>query len=350
MEDASRLSRKAAELELKQSWAEAAEVHRQAASSYNDVGSFDFDPVATLTLASLVNKHVRWAEHCEQKSEQITSSAQNQPIVAQQDPHGSAMVSAEAPSKHNNPDTLKRAQNSDNEHEFEDFWQYMQRWLADPTAFTRPTLPSSSRDVGASAGLESQGPGPSIMESFYLVGSNPDQSASIYGATAAIPRVVAPKTESAPLHALSEVNEPDDDSISKDTVLAAASPGVPASGTGADLNKDVLLAQLTAENNDLRRQLRRQSERIRALESAARENNMLKSSILSFREEFHRHANVVTLPRILEHSSSPRRVQTPPTDAVDESQVRQLELQLQQLQLENTKQVSLYSYIAIRSV
>ncbi|KAJ2447705.1 hypothetical protein GGF42_005370 [Coemansia sp. RSA 2424] len=338
MEDANRLSRKAAELEGEQRWTEAADMHRLAASSYNNIRSFDYDPVATLTLASLVNKHQRWAEHCEQKSEQLANA---QSTVAQHGPDNHEKLPAEVPSQHNDSDMLKRGQSSDDEHEFEDFWQYMQRWLANPAAFTRPTLPSGSRDAGVGSDPGGHGPGPSIMESFYLVGSNPEQSASVYGAGASMPRTVTPKAAAAgTLQVLNEVDEPDEGAAASiPSVLAATSAGVSADTPSSEPNKDSMLERLMAENEELRRQLRRQSERVRTLESAAQENNMLKSSILSFREEFHRHANVVALPRILEQSSSPRRVQTPPTDvAVTDSHIQQLESQLQLLQLENSKQ------------
>ncbi|KAJ2056837.1 hypothetical protein GGI17_005971 [Coemansia sp. S146] len=320
MDGANRLSRKATELEQELKWAEAAVMHQRAASAYNNINSFDYDPVATLTLSSLVNKHRRWAEYCEQRSETLGSEAQNQS-------HAACDLDSDA--RLSGADQLRRGQSNDDEHEFEDFWQYMQRWLANPAAFTRPTLPSGNRSTGAGSALGGQVAGPSIMESFYLVGPNPEQSASIYGS--ATPKVVA-----APLQVLDEVDESDEEGAgSKLSVLAAPSPG---GVTRSDTGKNSHLGRLEAENKELRKQLRLQSERIRILESAAQENNMLKSSILSFREEFHRHANVATLPRIREQSSSPRRVQTPPTDVAVDSQVRRLESQLELLQLENSKQ------------
>ncbi|KAJ2014968.1 hypothetical protein GGI03_002823 [Coemansia sp. RSA 2337] len=326
MENANRLSRKASELEQELKWTEAAAMHQRAASAYNNIKSFDYDPVATLTLSSLVNKHRRWAEYCEQKSEALGSGAQDQS-------HAASDLDSDA--RPAGADPLKRDQSNDDEHGFEDFWHYMQCWLANPAAFTRPTLPSSNRDAGAGSTLGSQVAGPSIMESFYLVGPNPEQSASIYGSA-------TPKTVAAPLQVLDEVDEADEEGAGNTlSVLAAPSPG---GATRNDADKSTHLDRLEAENKKLRKQLRLQSERIRILESAAQENNMLKSSILSFREEFHRHANVTTLPRIMEQSSSPRRVQTPPTDVAANSQVRQLESQLELLQLENSKQVQVAKY------
>ncbi|KAJ2493223.1 hypothetical protein IWW37_000686 [Coemansia sp. RSA 2050] len=323
MEDANKLSRMASELEQELKWAEAAVTHQHAASAYSNIETFDYDPIATLTLSSLANKHRRWAEFCHQKNSELGKDLQAQ---SNETPNldGDSSTSGE--------NQLRYGQSNDDETEFEDFWQYMQRWLANPTAFTRPTLPSGNREAGARSALGDQEAGPSIMESFYLVGANPEQSASIYG-------VAAPKTAAAPLQVLEEVDESDEGSKgSKAPVVADLSPGGAAS---SDTSMRGTLGHLEAENKELRKQLMLQSERIRKLESAAQENNMLKSSILSFREEFHRHANVVTLPRILEQGSSPRHAQTPPTSAAIDSQVRQLESQVELLQLENTKQRAL---------
>ncbi|KAJ2833318.1 hypothetical protein FBU31_001926, partial [Coemansia sp. 'formosensis'] len=195
MDGANRLSRKATELEQKLEWAEAAVVHRRAAIAYSDIKTFDYDPVATLSLFSLVNKHRRWAEYCDQKSEVLNTAAQSQSYEADD---------LESDSRTSGADQLRRSQNNNDEHEFEDFWQYMQRWLANPTAFTRPTLPSSSRGARIGSSLGDQIAGPNITESFYLVGSNPEQSASIYGAATA-------KAMATPLQALDEVDEPDEE-------------------------------------------------------------------------------------------------------------------------------------------
>ncbi|KAJ2695501.1 hypothetical protein H4218_005210 [Coemansia sp. IMI 209128] len=294
-------------------------MHQRAASAYGNIKTFDYDPVASLTLSSLANKHRRWAEYCHQKNNELGKDVQAQSNETRNPGGDSSMPGESQPVP---------GQSNDDETEFEDFWQYMQRWLANSTAFTRPTLPSGNREAGARSALGDQVAGPGIMESFYLVGANPEQSASIYG-------VPAPKMAAAPLQVLDEVDESDEESqVNKSPVVAGPSAGGAASGD-ADI-----ISSLEAENKELRKQLILQSERIRVLESAAQENNMLKSSILNFREEFHRHANVATLPRILEQSASPRRIQTPPAGAAVDSQVRQLELQMEVLQLENTKQVS----------
>ncbi|KAJ2302279.1 hypothetical protein H4S02_010438 [Coemansia sp. RSA 2611] len=66
---------------------------------------------------------------------------------------------------------------------------------------------------------------------------------------------------------------------------------------------------------------------------------MLKSSIFNFREEFHRHANAVSLPRFHESGPSSRRDHRLAADsAASTAQIRQLEAEVQRLELENAKQ------------
>ncbi|KAJ2400840.1 hypothetical protein GGI23_001781 [Coemansia sp. RSA 2559] len=160
------------------------------------------------------------------------------------------------------------------------------------------------------------------MESFYLVGANPDQSASIYGTVAATPRTASP------LHTLHEVDEetpPPPQEINRD---------------GHESNKESTNESLQSENQRLQRLLFHMNERIRTLESAAQENTILKSSIHSFREEFHRHANIGSMPRINKHSPGLRHgsLLISNANAINDEYVRQLEQQVHLLQQENAKQ------------
>ncbi|KAJ2003050.1 hypothetical protein GGI04_003109 [Coemansia thaxteri] len=344
MEIANKLARLAAELELDHTWSEAAAAHRSAAQAYNHVESFDYDPVASVALSSLVHKHGRRSEYCERQSERQSSDTRSAGHAPSQtydtDDNVNPPFAGQAPRAATNQS--KHTQSDRSDREFEDFWQYMQSWLANPTAFTRPTIPSGSRAPEVGLTLGGQASGRSIMDSFYLVGPNPEQSASIYGLAAAPSRTATPVVATQ----LQVLNEADEDSEEVDgiarseqgnslpTTLSRQVPSEAFSGSQQQL--------LEAENHALRKQLVQLSERICVLESAAQENNMLKSSILNFREEFHRHANVVSLPRILEQNLGPQRGQITPADRVASSddQVRQLESQLQLLQLENAKQVS----------
>ncbi|KAJ1940102.1 hypothetical protein EC988_007129, partial [Linderina pennispora] len=152
--------------------------------------------------------------------------------------------------------------------------------------------------------------------------ANPDQTASVYASVAGSPKGMSP------LPALAE----DDEEAESQPAAHSGSQADPAHVL--EVNKALL-----AENQKLRDIVGALQDRIALLESAAQENNMLKSSILNFREEFHKHANAVSLPRIHEHSPIARRMmathQSPPAAEV---QIRQLEAQLQSMQLENSKQ------------
>lgn len=328
MEKANKLSRKAIEYEREDNWEEAAKVHRQAAQAYKEVDTFEYDPVATLALSSLVQKHIRWASDC-------THEQDRRLLFKEKFVNGGESTD---PSKEDILTEQKtRAEVGDNdqqseEKEFEDFWQYMQNWLANPTAFTRPSLPSQSHTVTTPGGLPADSRNSSarsIMESFYLVGSDPEHSSSVYG----LPATATPKSIT-PLQVLEEVDEEDGDEQQNS-----------GDDEGGSRSKEALLA----ENQRLKTIVQLLTERIRTLESAAQENSMLKNSIHNFREEFHRHANVVSLPRFHELAPGSRRIGSTmlPTHgsgvnrlASDPQAVRLLESQMQSLQLENSKQVS----------
>ncbi|KAJ2339433.1 hypothetical protein GGF43_006647, partial [Coemansia sp. RSA 2618] len=233
---------------------------------------------------------MRWAESCRREGDRHD---RNESIGTHElnslpgDSSGQPPAAARSPDA--NADTDK-GDGDKNEGEFEDFWQYMQNWLANPTAFTRPTVMPGSHGVEASPSTHG------IMESFYLVGSNPDQSASIHTTAATTPKAASP---------LPVINEDEE---------------LPASPSGND--------KLAIENQRLAKLAQHLNERIRTLESAAHENSMLKSSIFNFREEFHRHANVVSLPRFHEAGPSSRREPRATADsAASDAQIRQLELE-----------------------
>ncbi|KAJ2719523.1 hypothetical protein GGI07_005158 [Coemansia sp. Benny D115] len=351
MEEANRLSRKAADHERKQEWAAAAQAHRGASKAYMEITQFDFDPVAKLSLSALGNKHMRWAEHCErelelQRSPSMPSASRGSTTF----PPGSEGIKLPDTGLSNrlSASSLRDRKSDKEEREFEDFWRYMQNWLADPAAFTRPLLPSGqsmdSQNTGSGSGaFKCASPPPQgIMESFYLVGPNPDLGASVYAPVSA---ATTPKPVT-PLHVLQEEDEPDEASLAAEEATAKAAEAIGGfSSTDAAHevgrgNSETLVA-LMDENQKLRMLVRHLNERIRTLESAAQENNMLKSSILNFREEFHRHANVVALPRMYEQSPVYRRSQTPPTkepSAASDVLIRQLQSQLESLALENSKQ------------
>ncbi|KAJ1936639.1 hypothetical protein FBU59_004990, partial [Linderina macrospora] len=286
MENAGKLARQAAEFEEQHQWGDAARLHRQAAHAYRAIEDYGFDPVATLTLSSLINKHARWAEYCERESERsntdtIDSDRQSLATDVPASPTGAGSPQTEAL----RADDGVRQRHDTEEQDFEDFWQYMQNWLANPTAFTRPVKPPGSHGAGTASGDYQAAANRSVMESFYLVGANPDQSASVYASVAGSPKGMSP------LPALAEDDEEPD--IQPDT---RSSP-VANPAHVLEMNKALL-----AENQKLREIVAALQDRIASLESAAQENNMLKSSILNFREEFHKHANAVSLPRIHEQS------------------------------------------------
>ncbi|KAJ1989661.1 hypothetical protein GGI25_004625 [Coemansia spiralis] len=345
MEAANSLSRQAAEYENKRQWTKAAESHRLAAAAYKSIDTFDFDPVATLTLASLANRHIRWAEYCEREDENEARCIASNAVAPteQQDSNLGTLEEAEASTQAAGP---ANGDNEKEEREFEDFWQYMQNWLANPAAFTRPPLTSTKNSRGGSRnnwGVDAGAPSRSIMESFYLVGSNPEQNASIYGPVAATPRTMSP------MQTLGEIdeskNEGDQHNLAKISEPIAAiktEPETNSSSSAGAQNGDKTANALHAENRKLRKLLLHMHERVRTLETAAQENTMLKSSIHSFREEFHRHANAVSMPRIHEHVPVlPRRVDAPSVagaTSAGDVHLHQLEQQVQLLQLENAKQ------------
>ncbi|KAJ2612900.1 hypothetical protein H4S08_002490 [Coemansia sp. RSA 1365] len=331
MEQANKLSRQAAEFEYEQRWGEAAKAHAKAAEAYRDVDIFAFDPVATLTLSSLSNRHMRWAESCSREDERCDNRG------AAKVNHGASGPSHERDVEHHDENGIEKApgilhgRNEGNESEFEDFWQYMQSWLANPTAFTRPMITHNSqntRNWDAEAAPSSQ----SIAESFYFVGLDPDQSASMHISAAA-----TPKTHS-PLQVLEELNESEE----AEEVAASTKQTVPVSDNRIDrAASDSSESALAAENQRLIQLVQHLNERVRTLESAAQENSMLKSSIFNFREEFHRHANAVSLPWAHETVPSPHRdkgtgVMSASTAA--DVRVRQLEAELEKAHLENSKQ------------
>ncbi|KAJ1965351.1 hypothetical protein GGI12_000829 [Dipsacomyces acuminosporus] len=362
MEAANKLARRAADKESDHAWDEAAELHRQAAEAYRNITEFDFDPVATLTISSLSNKHARWAEFCERESKRKQSSDTDAREPTSDESmrsktSDSAKDATTAVADKDSPDNMATAvaaeaaaadnsSSAQDEREFEDFWQYMQNWLANPAAFTRPTVPSGSRGAGNSD-LDAKASTHSVMESFYFVGPNPEQSSSIYAPAAATPKTTSP---------LQTLDEADEDGLDSQAGIAGTSVQEHASTAQSDGNNpakpDVSTAALLEENQKLRELVMHLREQIRTLESAAYENSMLKSSILNFREEFHRHANVVSLPRIHEHAPTPRRTMAPHSPlspliaeasasnatVAANVQLQQLESRLQELQIENTKQ------------
>ncbi|KAJ1827205.1 hypothetical protein LPJ56_001786 [Coemansia sp. RSA 2599] len=369
MEEANRLSRKASEHESRQEWAEAAKAHRQAAEVFRGITAFDFDPVSVLSLTTLANKHARWAEHCELENERRgtirSSSAANSDSSTQyasanglpyaprargsekttEAETAAETAAAEAASSSSGPG----GQKENEEREFENFWRYMQNWLSDPAAFTRPMLRQGQRGAfasgadGAHSAMRSSSPPRGIMESFYLVGPNPDQGASVYAsASSAITSKAA-----TPLQALDEVDEIENEQQTNvERAKAAAEDAVnemprPETAHKTEGKDGYDLDALKEENRSLRALVRHLNEKIRTLESAAQENNMLKSSILNFREEFHRHANAVTMPRLYDQGSVFRRSQTPSasgTPAASDALAKQLQSQLEAMSLENAKQ------------
>ncbi|KAJ1850031.1 hypothetical protein LPJ70_000070 [Coemansia sp. RSA 2708] len=314
MEHANQLARQAAEFEEQQDWEQAAAMHDEAAKAYRGIDMFAFDPVATLTLSSLGNRHMRWAESCRREVDRYNGQSANDARASIAAAHGSNEQApvAQVPEVSSDPNHSQNEHSERSEREFEDFWQYMQNWLADPAAFTRPSVtPGGMRGGPGGWGVEASPSAQNIMESFYLVGSNPDQSVSIHTTAATTPKAASP------LHA---INEEDEEALE-----------TPASDD-----------KLVAENQRLMRLAQCLNERIRTLESAAHENSMLKSSIFNFREEFHRHANAVSLPRFHESGPSSRRDHRLAADsAASTAQIRQLEAEVQRLELENAKQVSI---------
>ncbi|KAJ2233128.1 hypothetical protein IWW45_004435 [Coemansia sp. RSA 485] len=360
MEEANRLSRKASEHESKREWAEAAKTYRQAAEAFRGIAAFDFDPVSVLSLTTLANKHVRWAEYCELEHER--RGAAGSPPATHSDDSAQAASTRKLPYAAQAKETEKAAapsfstrasgQKENEEREFENFWRYMQNWLSDPAAFTRPMLPQGRRGAFTPSADETHGalrsssPPRGIMESFYLVGPNPDQGTSVYASVSSAATPVA----MTPLQALNEVDEVDEaddrQQVEVQRATAAAENAInempyqetarkPEQKDGCDIEA------LKEENRNLHVLVRHLNEKIRTLESAAQENNMLKSSILNFREEFHRHANAVTMPRLYDQGTVFRRSQTPSasgTPAASEALVKQLQSQLEAMSLESAKQ------------
>ncbi|KAJ2455865.1 hypothetical protein EV183_000481 [Coemansia sp. RSA 2336] len=298
MEEANKLARQAADLEEEQKWEEAANVHEQAAAAYKNVDMFSFDPVATMTLSSLTNRHMRWAESCRRES----SRKDIKVAISERESSSNLDKKSEQPEPAKALTSEKTAEKS--ERDFEDFWQYMQNWLADPAAFTRPSVMHGAYS-GSNWNIEAAQTTPGVMESFYLVGSNPDQSITTAATT--------PKAAS-PLPVISEADE-----------LPEAQPG---SGD-----------KVALENQRLLKLVQHLNERIRTLESAAHENSMLKSSIFNFREEFHRHANAVSLSRFHDAGLGSRpESRAAASSAASNIRIRQLELELERVQQENAKQ------------
>ncbi|KAJ1735900.1 hypothetical protein LPJ61_000273 [Coemansia biformis] len=172
------------------------------------------------------------------------------------------------------------------------------------------------------------------MESFYLVGPNPEQSTVFQqpasdAPVAALP-AQAPEEPGGPRRAILATED-------RATAHSQSPPAAP--GEGLTSATDHSHATLVSENKRLVRLVQTLTERIRTLESAAHENSMLKSSIFNFREEFQRHANAVTLPVIheAEHETQLEAEATAASPAA-EAQVRLLEEELQKAQLEGAKQ------------
>ncbi|KAJ2846624.1 hypothetical protein IWW36_004259, partial [Coemansia brasiliensis] len=193
MEEANKLARQAADLEEEQKWEEAANLHEQAATAYKKVEVFNFDPVATMTLSSLTNRHMRWAESCRRESsrKEIKAAISDRESSSKLDEKSEQPEPAKA-----SADTSEKTAEK-TERDFEDFWQYMQNWLADPAAFTRPSVMHGAY-TGSNWNIEAAQSTPGVMESFYLVGSNPDQSITTAATT--------PKAAS-PLPVISEADE-----------------------------------------------------------------------------------------------------------------------------------------------
>ncbi|KAJ2079034.1 hypothetical protein H4R24_004047 [Coemansia sp. RSA 988] len=333
MEQANKLARQAADFEGEQRWCDAALAHTKAAEAYRNIDTFAFDPVATLTLSSLSNRHMRWAESCRREDERrdnhgvakVHSGAKvpsHESDATQQDKNGSEDVAG-----------VLHGRNEGNDSEFEDFWQYMQSWLANPTAFTRPMIAHNSHN-GGHWSAETAPSAHSIAESFYFVGSDPDQSASMYISAAATPKVHSP------LQALEELDESGEAEAEAEAASIKQATSV-SDNKSDDVVSDGSEMALTAENQRLMRLVQHLSERVRTLESAAQENSMLKSSIFNFREEFHRHANAVSLPWAHEGAPSPHRDRGAgdmSAPATMDMRVRQLEAELEKAHMENSRQ------------
>ncbi|KAJ2161490.1 hypothetical protein GGF46_001429 [Coemansia sp. RSA 552] len=328
MEQASKLARQAGNHESHQEWDKAAEAHEEAAAAYRAIDMFDFDPVATMTLSSLANRHARWAENCRRERDRpsgqgVEGASDSKAPVSRAD-----ILEKDGEWSRDRPALAADRQSERSEREFEDFWQYMQDWLANPAAFTRPSVTPGGRGAG-SWNVEAPAAAHSIMESFYLVGLDPEQGTSMHPSTTATPKGASP---------LQRVDEADE---SQDAEISAARDGDTPEPNRTN-------QALVAENQRLLKLVQHLNERIRTLESAAQENSMLKSSIFNFREEFHRHANAATLPRIHESGPGTRHGQgTPATDPSANAQARQLGAELQALQLENAKQEMLVATLSI---
>ncbi|KAJ2797688.1 hypothetical protein H4R20_005094, partial [Coemansia guatemalensis] len=331
MEQANKLARQAADFEGEQKWDEAAKAHAKAAEAYREIDTFAFDPVATLTLSSLSNRHMRWAESCKRENERCDNrSAPKAHAGVNVSLRENDVVEHDKSGSGGGAD-ISHGRNEGSESEFEDFWQYMQSWLANPTAFTRPMITHNSNNAGDWS-AEAAPSAHSIAESFYFVGSDPDQSASMHVSAAATPKIHSP------LQALEELDESEE--AGAEAASARQATSAPDNRTD-DIAGDGPEAALAAENQRLTRLVQHLGERVRTLESAAQENSMLKSSIFNFREEFHRHANAVSLPWAHEAAPSPRRdrgtgIIPSPTSA--DMRIRQLEAELEKAHVENSKQ------------
>ncbi|KAJ2768061.1 hypothetical protein IWQ57_003694 [Coemansia nantahalensis] len=317
MEQASRRARQAADLEARQEWEAAAAAHAEAAELYRSIDTLSFDPVAVLTLTSLANRHVRWAESCrrETKREGLAYPNPRASVAPASSGDGDAGDAGPGGAQPGTPGGRAKGDGP----EFEDFWQYMQNWLANPAAFTRPTVTPSSH------GMDVLSSAHGVMESFYLVGPDPEQSAIIQTTASTTQRPSSPR------------GQPDGAGQTEPEAAVGTpehnqAPLAPADGASAAV-ADRVQSTLAAENRRLVRLAQTLSERVRTLESAAHENSMLKSSIFNFREEFQRHANAVTLPAIREAEA-----ETAAAASTAEERIRFLEEELQKAQQESAKQ------------
>ncbi|KAJ1679064.1 hypothetical protein EV182_002798 [Spiromyces aspiralis] len=108
--------------------------------------------------------------------------------------------------------------------------------------------------------------------------------------------------------------------------------------------------ELARENERLKDVIKTLQARIHALETAAQENNMLKSSIINLREEFNKHAGLAPLGRANSCWPMSRAVSTTgrtglgqqpaDKDKRHEEQVEELQARVARLSMENRRQAS----------
>ncbi|KAJ1859454.1 hypothetical protein LPJ73_001796 [Coemansia sp. RSA 2703] len=340
MDEAARLARKASELEDNKKWEAAAEAHRQAATAYRSVTSLDFDPVSVLSLSTLANKHTRWAEYCElQHARGITHTFSAEQISSDE------TKDVPGDSIHREDDTLtttpafNKIDDKANEHEFEDFWRYMQNWLSNPTAYTQPAIPPSTRSgtmLRPDNNADMLSPSQGFMDSFYIVESNDQGAASL---NAGDSKSDAQHIASL-MSGLGELDQPVGKAVANNATIDMGSPADATCKKDDDDDSNKKVSLLLDENKQLKMLVKHLNERIRTLESAAQENNMLKSSILNFREEFHRHANAVT--HKIGEPADYRHLQAPLYENASKSEalIKQLQMQLESMAIDNEKQVS----------